>query len=207
MEKSGVQKSLSLTIRSSGILQSGVFLGYCGLKLERRFKVVLLSGTMGVLGSLAAYAGPTGLPFGAEFEKMGPAGPVASQTTDECLPSDIACLLLRPVGAVPGGPTAGAGERGQDDGSGGGGGGPPGGGPPGDDPPGDDPPGDDPPGDDPPGDDPPGDGDNGFGNGDSGTNTGQDGLAEGDTSNPGLGGGFGRNGGGNAGGGSGSDHE
>jgi len=67
MEKSGVQKSLSLTIRSSGILQSGVFLGYCGLKLERRFKVVLLSGTMGVLGSLAAYAGPTGLPFGAEF--------------------------------------------------------------------------------------------------------------------------------------------
>ncbi len=104
MEKSGVQKSLSLTIRSSGILQSGVFLGYCGLKLERRFKVVLLSGTMGVLGSLAAYAGPTGLPFGAEFEKMGPAGPVASQTTDECLPSDIACLLLRPVGAVPGGP-------------------------------------------------------------------------------------------------------
>ncbi len=104
MEISGVQKSLSLTIRSSGILQSGVFLGYCGLKFERRFKVVLLSGTMGVLGSLAAYAGPTGLPFGAEFEKMGPAGPVASQTTDECLPSDIACLLLRPVGAVPGAP-------------------------------------------------------------------------------------------------------
>jgi len=198
MEKSGVQKSLSLTIRSSGILQSGVFLGYCGLKLERRFKVVLLSGTMGVLGSLAAYAGPTGLPFGAEFEKMGPAGPVASQTTDECLPSDIACLLLRPVGAVPGGPTAGAGERGQDGGSGGSGGGGGsgdgggfGGG-----------------GGDPPGDDPPGDGDNGVGNGDSGTATGQAGLGEGDTSNPGdEGRGFGRNGGGNAGGGSPPDHE
>ncbi len=201
MKKSGVRKLLSLMTRSPGILRSGVFLGYCGLKFERRLKVVLLAGAMGVLGSLAAYAGSSSVPLGANIEKTGPAGSVAAQTSATCLPWDIACLLLRPVGTVPGGPPAGAGDRGQDGGLGGGGGGGGsssggggGGGGGGSEPPG-------------ASSDTDTDNDNGVGNGHTGTATGQAGIAEGDPSNPGQGRGFGRNGGGNASGGSSPDHE
>ena len=200
MEKSGVRTPPSLTARSSRTLPRGVIQGYCSLECSRRLKVVLLSGTMGVLGAMAAHAGSPGLPLGANpvasTEMAAPAGSVAAQAIEECKPWDIACLLLRPVGTVPAGPPSG--DRGQDGGPGDdddGGEGPPG-----------DPPGD-PPGEDPPGEDPPGDGNNGPGNGDSNTNTGQDGLAETDPSNPGQGGGFGINGGGNAGGGNPPDHE
>ena len=127
MKKPGVRKSLSLTTRSSGILRRGVFLGYCGLKFERHLKVVLLSGTMGVLGSLAAYAGSSSVPLGTDIGNIAPAGSVAAQVVDECLerdlkPWDIACLLLRPVGTVPAGL-----QSGSDHLDGGGGGGPGGG--------------------------------------------------------------------------------
>ncbi|MGR3715391.1 MAG: hypothetical protein ACU0B1_01425 [Thermohalobaculum sp.] len=196
MEKSGGRKFLSLTKSSSGNLRHGVFQRFSGLKFERRLKVVLLSGTMGVLGSLAACAGSSGLPFGANIEKTAPAGSVAAQTAEACLPWDVACLLLLPVGTVPGG-IPGPGDRGQDGGPGADDGGPgpgPGPGPGGDD------------GGPGPGASP-GDGNNGVGNGDTGTNTGQAGLTEGDDSNPGEGRGFGRNGGGNAGGGNPPDGE
>ncbi len=116
MKKSGVRKSLSLTTRSPGILRRGVFLGYCGRKFERRLEVVLLAGTMGVLGSLAAYAGSSSVPLGTDIGNMAPGGSVAAQTVDECLerdikPWDIACLLLRPVGTVPDFPLSGPGDR------------------------------------------------------------------------------------------------
>ena len=114
MEKSGVRKSLPLNAGSSEVRRRGVSQGFSGLKFERRLKVVLLSGTMGVLGSLAAYAGSSGLPLGADIKNTATAGSVAAQTVDECLPWDIACLLLRPVGTVPGDPPSGLGERGQD---------------------------------------------------------------------------------------------
>ncbi len=210
MKKSGVRKPLSLMTRSPGILRSGVFLGHCGLKFERHLKVVLLAGTMGVLGSLAAYAGSSSVPLGANIEKTGPAGSVAAQTSTTCLPWDIACLLLRPVGTVPGGPPAGAGDRGQGGGLGGGGGGGGGSAPPSDDD------GDSGPSSSDDGGDDGGRGNNGVGNGgEAGQDPseghdaapGQAGIAEGDNSNPGQGRGFGRNGGGNAGGGNSSDHE
>jgi hypothetical protein len=184
--------------------------GYCGLKFTWTLKVVLLSGTMGVFGSLAAYAGTSGLPLGSNGEKTTPAGSVAAQAVEACLPWDIPCLLLRPVGTVSGGPAAGAGDRGQEgndgvgEGTGGGGtggggtggGGTGGGGTGGGG-------GGDPQGAS--GDDT--DNDNGVGNGHTGTATGQAGIAESDPSNPGEGRGFGRNGGGNAGGGDPPDHE
>ena len=120
MKRSGVRKSLSLTTRSSGILRRGVFLGYCGFKFERHLKVVLLSGTMGVLGSLAAYAGSSSVPLGTNIGNMAPAGSVAAQTVDECLeqdimPWDIACLLLRPVGTIPADPPSGSDDDDDDD--------------------------------------------------------------------------------------------
>lgn len=114
MEKSGVRTFLPLTTRNSGILRRGVFQGCCGVKFERRLKLVLLSGAMGVLGSLAACAGASGVPLGANIGKTEPAGSVAGQTAEACLPWDIACLLLRPVGTVPGDPPPGPEERGQD---------------------------------------------------------------------------------------------
>ena len=118
MEKSGGRKSLSLTARNFGVFRRGVFQRISGLKFEWRLKVVLLSGTMGVLGSLAACAGSSSLPLGANIEKTGPVGSVAAQTAAECLPLDVACLLLRPVGAVPAGPQGGpdrGGDGGDDD--------------------------------------------------------------------------------------------
>jgi hypothetical protein len=122
MEKAGGRKSLSLTTSSSRNLRHGVFQRFSGLKFERRLKVVLLSGAMGVLGPLAAYAGSSGLPLGANIEKTAPAGSVAAQTAAACLPWDVACLLLRPVGSIPVGPPFGGPDNQSDDGGGGGGG-------------------------------------------------------------------------------------
>ncbi len=122
MEKSGGRKSLPLTTSSSGNLRHGVFQRFSGLKFERRLKVVLLSGAMGVLGPLAAYAGSSGLPLGANIEKTAPAGSVATQTAADCLPWDVACLLLRPVGTVPVGPPFGGPDNQSDDGGSTGGG-------------------------------------------------------------------------------------
>ena len=107
-EKPSVRKSLSLTMHSTEMRRRGVFHGFSGLKADRRLKVVLLSGTMGVLGSLAACTGISSSPPGPDIGKTELAGLVSTQTVDECLPWDIACLLLRPVGAVPGGTPGGA---------------------------------------------------------------------------------------------------
>ena len=200
MEKSGGRKSLSLTTSSSGNLRHGVFQRFSGLKFERRLKVVLLSGAMGVLGPLAAYAGSSGLPLGANIEKTAPAGSVAAQTAADCLPWDVACLLLRPVGTVPVGPPFGGPDNQSDDGGGGGpgpgpgasGGGGGGGGGPG--------PGPGPGASD--GDDV--DGNNGLGNGHNNNATGQAGLDQGDPSNPAHG--DGSNSPGNSGGHGGGDH-
>ena len=97
--------------------------GYCGLKFTWTLKVLLLSGTMSVLGSLAAYAGSPGLPLdaspGVANEMAVSAGSVVGQAIEECKPWDIACLLLRPVGTVAGPPSGE--DRGQDGNPGGGG--------------------------------------------------------------------------------------
>lgn len=174
MKNSGGRKSLPLTARNFGVFRRGVFQRFSGLKFEWRLKVVLLSGAMGVLGPLAAYAGSSGLPLGANIEKTAPAGSVAAQTAEACLPWDVACLLLRPVGTVPVGPPFGGPDNQSDGGGGGGGGSGGGGGGPG------------------PGpsashasDD---DGNNGLGNGHHNGATGQDGLSQGDPSNPAHGG-------------------
>lgn len=96
MEKPGGQKSLPLTTRSFGAFRRGVCQGFSGLKFEWRLKVVLLSGTMGVLGSLAAYAGSSSHPLGVNAATTAPAGSVSAQTAEDCLPQDVACLLQRP---------------------------------------------------------------------------------------------------------------
>ena len=114
MKNSSVCKSRLAITHGAATQGSRPLQVFHGFKIEQSLKVVLLSGTMGVLGVLSAHAGTSSIPAGARIDKTIPAGPVVAQAVDECLAWDIACLLARPVGTVTGGPSAGPGNRGND---------------------------------------------------------------------------------------------
>ena len=113
MENSNVRKHRASTARSDRVVPRDVIGSYRGFGFKPRLKAILLSCTVcafgSALGSVAAFAGTadTANDNGAHSARR--AGVAASQAVDECFVWDIACLLERPVGAVPG-----PGERGQD---------------------------------------------------------------------------------------------
>ena len=114
MEETGVRKCHAVTARTARVVRRDVIGRYNWLRFEPRLKVILLSCTMGVLGSFSAYAGSSGLPLGANIGKSAPAGSVAAQTAEKCwlvTPWDLNCLLLQPVGTVPGAFPPGPGDR------------------------------------------------------------------------------------------------
>ena len=107
-----------MTTRSK-LIRRDVIGKYWAFKFARPLKLILLSSTIGVLGACAVTGTSGGAPDGAGNTARQTRA-MASQSVDECLAWDIACLLERPVGALSGGPSPGAGDRGQDgnDGSG-----------------------------------------------------------------------------------------
>ncbi len=118
MENSGVRKHQSVTARTDGVVRRDVAGSHRGLGFKPCLKAILLSCTVGVFGSafgsVAAFAGTSDPARDDAADLARLTGQAASQTVDECFVWDIACLLERPVGAVPGGPSPGPGDRGQD---------------------------------------------------------------------------------------------
>ncbi len=115
MEETGVRKYHAVTARTASFIGRDVIGRYCGLGYEQRLKAILLSCSVSVFGSIAAFAGAPGPSHDNAAATTQRTGPAASQTVDECLAWDIACRLEQPVWLV-----AGPGDRGHEGGAGGG---------------------------------------------------------------------------------------
>jgi len=115
MEETGVRKYHAVTARTASFIGRDVIGRCCGLGYEQRLKAILLSCSVSVFGSIAAFAGAPGPSHDNAAATTQRTGPAASQTVDECLAWDIACRLEQPVWLV-----AGPGDRGHEGGAGGG---------------------------------------------------------------------------------------
>ncbi len=112
MEETGVRKYHAVTARTASFIGRDVIGRYCGLGYEQRLKAILLSCSVSVFGSIAAFAGAPGPSHDNAAATTQRTGPAASQTVDECLAWDIACRREQPVWLV-----AGPGDRGHDGGT------------------------------------------------------------------------------------------
>ncbi len=163
MKNSDVWKHHSVTARTARVIRCDFVGKYLGLRFEPRLKVILLSCGVGVVSLIAGCVGTSGSSQDNAADSMQWTGLVAVQSVDECLAWDIACLLEKPVGAVPGASETGTGDSGTggDGGTGDGG----------------------------TGDGDGGRGDKGHGNGDENDDSADNGAGNTDPDNPGRGGG------------------
>ncbi len=119
MEETCARKYLSVTAHTASNMRRDVIGRYCGPGVEQHLKAILLSCSVSVFGSIAAFAGTADPSHDNAAATTQWTGPAANQTVDECLAWDIACRLEQPVGAGPGGPWAGLGGRDHEGGGGG----------------------------------------------------------------------------------------